>query len=229
VAHAFRHTVAYWLVDVDALPRLPWYLRPLAGVRSADHLGDPALPLRQNVENLLLEQGISLGAGSRIVLLSGPRQFGHVFNPISVFWCFDGTGTLVCVVAEVHNTYGGRHAYVLRPDADRRAAAQKSLYVSPFFDVSGRYEMRFGLRDDAVFVAVTLLRGGEVAFRASVHGRFRRPTRRGIVWSTVRYPLSAWRVPALIRAHGVWLWLRRVPVQARTGAPAGAGTGKASR
>ncbi len=215
VAHAFAHTALYWLVDLDGLPHLPWYLRPLAQLRSADHLGDPALPLKANVESYLAQRGIDLGEGGRVVMLSGARQLGYVFNPISVFWCFDSAGALACVVAEVHNTYGGRHAYFLQPGADGRARADKALYVSPFFDVSGSYDMQFALRDDAVFVAVRLLLDDAVAFRASLHGRLRPATRRGVVWSVLRYPLSAWRVPVLIRLHGVWLWLRRVPVQQR--------------
>ena len=62
----------------------------------------------------LEERGI---AASRVVMLTGARTLGYVFNPITVFWCFDETGAQCAVVAEVHNTYGGRHAYVLEPDA----------------------------------------------------------------------------------------------------------------
>ena len=59
-----------------------------------------------------------------------------------MFWCLDATGVLECVVAEVHNTYGERHCYLLRPDADGRAGADKAFYVSPFFAVDGRYDIR---------------------------------------------------------------------------------------
>ena len=49
-------------------------------------------------------------------MLANARVLGHVFDPLSVFWCFDADGALVCIVAEVHNTYGERHVYLLRPD-----------------------------------------------------------------------------------------------------------------
>ena len=123
VRHAFRLQTYTWLVDVDQLPRLHWPLSLLATFDARDHLGDSARPLRDKVERLLAANDIDL-RGGRIVLVAQARVLGHVFNPLSVFWCHDVDGELVCVVAEVHNTYGESHAYVLRTDADgcRRGA-----------------------------------------------------------------------------------------------------------
>ena len=52
-------------------------------------------------------------------MLTTARTLGYVFNPITVFWAYDQAGARTAVVAEVHNTYGGRHAYLLRPDWGR--------------------------------------------------------------------------------------------------------------
>src|SRR3954468_13366657 len=118
VRHSFRHDAYQWLLDLDAIPEQPAYLRPFARFSSADHLGDPALPIKANVERFLALRGIELGDGARIVMLANARILGHVLDPLSVFLCCDGGGRLACVVAEVHNTYGERHAYLLRPDTD---------------------------------------------------------------------------------------------------------------
>ena len=79
---------------------------------------------------------------------SGPGRGSYVFNPLSTHWCYRADGSLACLVAEVHNTYGERHAYLLRPDDAGRAEADKEFYVSPFFEVSGRYLMRFSAPGD---------------------------------------------------------------------------------
>ena len=102
-------------------------------------------------------------------LLTNARVLGHVFNPLSVFWCHGPAGELRAVIAEVHNTYGERHCYLLRPDADGRAGADKAFYVSPFFAVDGHYEMTFTdpTVDEALAVSITLAREGRVVFRAS--------------------------------------------------------------
>ena len=65
---------------------------------------------------------------------------------MSFFYCFDRAERLQVVLAEVNNTFGGSHHYWLRPDpASRtfRAAAAKSLYVSPFMPVDLDYTFAF--------------------------------------------------------------------------------------
>ena len=59
-------------------------------------------------------------------MLANARVLGHVFDPLTVFWCLRGDGGLVCVVAEVHNTYAERHVYLLHPDAQGRQASRSS-------------------------------------------------------------------------------------------------------
>ena len=222
VRHSFRHRVYQWLVDLDCLPRQPWHLRAFAHFSSADHLGDPALPIKRNIENYLALGGIGLGDRGRVLMLASARVLGHVFDPLSVFWCYDSSGRLVCVVAEVHNTYGERHAYLLRPDEAGTAVTDKSFYVSPFFDVTGTYELRFTLRPDLVATTVTLRREGTVAFSATFRGRPEPATSRNLVRRLIRQPLMTQRVSALIRVHGIWLWLRR-PARPRSAAPHPAG------
>jgi len=215
VRHEFRHRAYQWLVDLDALPRQPWYLRAFAHFSSADHLGDPGLPIKANIESYLALNGIGLGDRARVLMLANARVLGYVFDPLSVFWCCDSAGALACVIAEVHNTYGERHAYLLRPDAAGRSVTDKEFYVSPFFDVSGAYELRFTLTPDLVSATVTLRRGDAVAFSGTFRGRPEPATRLALARRLLREPLMPQRVSALIRAHGIWLWLRRLPVRPR--------------
>lgn len=227
--HGFAHRAHLWLVDVDDLP----HHGPFASFASVDHLGDPSMSLRENVIAFLHAQG-EPGDIGRIVMLAAARVAGYVFDPLSVFWCFAPDGELRCVVAEVHNTYGERDAYLLRLDASGATQADKKFYVSPFFDVSGRYEMTFTVQRDAVAVSIDLWRptcdtdssdgsgadhsgAGErvCAFSASFAGRPERATLRAVVARSLRQPLMPQRVSALIRAHGIWLWARRLPLVAR--------------
>ena len=215
VRHGFRHGVYQWLVDLDRLPQLPWWLRPFAGFRSADHLGDPSRSIKANLEHFVSGRGIRLDPAGRVLMLANARVLGHVFDPLSVFWCLDRDDAVRCVVAEVHNTYGERHAYLLRPGDDGRVGTDKEFYVSPFNDVSGRYDMRFALEPERVGAAIVLRRHGRVAFSAALHGRPVPASRRAIVHQLVTKPLMPQRVSTLIRVHGIWLWLRRLPVVRR--------------
>jgi cyclopropane-fatty-acyl-phospholipid synthase len=221
VDHRLRHGAYQWLVDLEALPDLELPLRAAAGFRSEDHLGDPRRSIRANVLAFARTHGVDLPADTRVVMLANARVLGYVFNPLTVHWCLDRqTGEVRCVVAEVHNTYGERHAYLLRTDARGASVTDKVFYVSPFYDVSGRYRLTFGLSPQRVAVTVTLHRGGDPTsrpdFTASFHGAPEPVTPRRLLRQVLRRPLMSQQVSLLIKAHGVWLWARRLPVQARS-------------
>lgn len=208
-ANDFTYGTYQWLVDLDDLPRLPRMLRPLAAFRAADHLGDPDLSLRENVDRYLRGQGVDL-RGGRILMLANARVLGYVFNPLSVYWCHDEHGAVACVIAEVHNTYGGRHRYLLFPDGHDRASADKEFYVSPFQPTDrGTYRMRLPLPDERVALTIRLHFPDRPMFVAALHGA-RVPASVGnVLRMALRHPLPTLTVSALIRWQGVKLFLRR--------------------
>ncbi|MCA1006542.1 DUF1365 domain-containing protein [Rhodococcus hoagii] len=212
--NAFRYRSYSWLVDVDHLPRLPRLLAPLAGFASADHLGDLSRSLRQNVDAFLAAHGIDLECG-KVLLLTNARVFGYVFNPLSVFWCHDGDGRPVCVIAEVHNTYGERHCYLLRPDERGNARAAKEFYVSPFNDVDGEYRMRLPTPGAALRIGISLERPGQPPFVATVVGERRDATAREVLRAALTVPIAPLRVAVQIRWQGIRLWARGLPVRPR--------------
>ncbi|MET0966622.1 MAG: DUF1365 domain-containing protein, partial [Nakamurella sp.] len=124
-------------------------------------------------------------------------------------------GELIAVIAEVHNTYGGRHVYLLRPDDAGRDTVDKVFYVSPFLPMGGTYLMRTPVPDEAVSVSIALRQGGQTPFVATLTGRGRPISTRTVLASLVRWPLLTLRTAALIRWQGIRLWLRKVPVQPR--------------
>ncbi|HEY5033338.1 MAG TPA: DUF1365 domain-containing protein [Actinomycetes bacterium] len=217
--NAFTYRSYQWLVDLDRLPRVPLALRPLARFEARDHVGDPAGTLRGNLDAYLVSEGVDL-QGGQILMLANARTFGYVFNPLSVFWCFGPDGGLVCVVAEVHNTYGGRHCYLLRTDTRGRARTAKQFYVSPFYPVDGEYQMSLPVPGEELALTITLHRDEGRPFVATVRGRRRPATSLGLLRAAVGAPWVTAAVALRIRSQGVRLWLRRLPVVPRPARPA---------
>ncbi|RLV47526.1 FAD-dependent oxidoreductase [Nocardioides mangrovicus] len=215
--NVFSYASHTWLVDLDDLPHYSGIaaplLRRLARFEARDHVGDPALSLRANIDALLAEHGIHDVA--RVQMLAHPRTLGYVFNPISVFWCHREDHSLAAVVVEVHNTYGGRHAYVVHPDEHGRAIVDKELYVSPFNDTSGTYHVAVPLPGETVNVAVTLHREGRPPFTATMKGTAGAADARGVLRSSLRHPVVPLLGSLRIRIQGIKLWLRGLPVQPR--------------
>jgi len=211
IRNDFTYRTYLWLIDLDQPPRMPGPLRFLAGFRASDHLGDPALSLRQNVDQYLAQHEIDL-SGGRVLMLAGARVFGHVFNPLSVYWCYDRDGELRCVIAEVHNTYGGLHCYLLTPDELGRASTDKQFYVSPFIPIEGTYRMLLPEPGDRLALSIRLDQPGRAPFVASLRGARRPATPRNVLRTALRLPLAPQLVSARIRVQGIKLFLRGLKV-----------------
>ena len=217
-AYEFGHGTTMWLVDVaDPDAAFPRWLRPLASIRSEDHFAaDDRRPLPAKVRSFLDAQRLPWTA-HRVLMLTNARSLGYVFDPLTTYFCLDAGGRLEGVLAEVHNTYGERHCYPLEAS---RAQVDKEFYVSPFFAVEGRYDIRTRITGSDVAVGISLTQGDTTVFTAAVHGALEPATRRRVVRAVLRNPLPSQRVAALIRWHGVRLWLRRLPVIPRRPHPA---------
>ncbi len=213
VRHRFRYRGYSWYVDLDELPAPPWWLRPFARFDARDHLqGRPDESLRDRVDTFLSERGVHL-PGGRVTALMQARVLGYVFNPLSLFWCHDADGALRAVIAEVHNTYGQRYAYLLPPD--ECAVTAKRMYVSPFNDVDGHYRVRAPEPAATLSVSISLHREGRPPFAATMRGNRIHAGTGQLARLQLSAPLAPLVAALRIRVQGIALWLRRVPVVPR--------------
>jgi len=208
IDYSFSQRSHIWLIDLDDVTRLPRGLGRLCHFSSVDHAERTARKdhgrqsLRQLMDRWLAEQGVA--APNTILMLANPRILGYVFNPLSVFYCLQATGAITHVVAEVRNTYGGRHCYLLLPDSNGDAETNKEFYVSPFYPVDGLYRMRLPRPGDDLLVSVSLQRCTDRPFSAVMTG-----TRRGdtaTLWTALRHPLTTRAVMFGIKRHGITLY-----------------------
>jgi DUF1365 family protein len=219
-ARAFRHDLALAYVDLEELPDLlggrltsrhPGILR----FRRQDYLGDASVPLDRAVRDLVQAQ---TGARPRgpVRLLTQLRSFGHCFNPVSFYYCFDATGErLDAVVAEVTNTpWGERHAYVVsageRPSRVLAGEFDKELHVSPFMGMDHRYTCRAATPAQTLSVHIESCHAGAAAFDATLSLRRRELNSASVRRMTRRYPVAALRVLALIYLEAFGLRLAGV-------------------
>lgn len=209
ISHRVRMVTHLWLVDLTAPnPRR---------FRSRDHFApeDPR-PVRDKLLACAAEHGLVTEPGDRHVMLAGARTLGHVFNPLSVHWCLAGDGTVRWAMLEVHNTYHGRHVYPLLLDHAGRSEVDKDFYVSPFFSVDGSYRVVLRLTVEQVAVAVALRQQDSTVFTATFAGQPHAGGRLVRAGAALRTPLVTHQTSARIRLHGIWLWLRRLPIIHRT-------------
>ncbi len=219
----FRYRVWFAALDVDELPRVAETLTLLSHNRrnvyslfDADYAGTAGTDLRGSIEEFARAGGIAEPLG-RIVLLTQLRAFGWVFNPVSFFFCYSAGGAAdpVCTVAEVNNTYGGSHRYLLDarnriPGERLRHRTDKALYVSPFladdlvydWDVSTARGPELPQRHD---VQMVLRRHGRRVFAARLRGTKRQLRDLQLLKLLVSHPLMPQQVLAKIHLQALKL------------------------
>lgn len=169
------------------------------------------------VRGMLKAQGLDEIANGEVVLQTFPRLLGYVFNPVSFWFCHDAAGALRAVLAEVSNTFGERHNYIVaHPDArpiasEETLTARKVFHVSPFFPVSGEYRFLFRGQGDARHVRIDYHDNGERVLATSISGRARALTGRALAAAVLRFPFMTLGVITRIHLQALKLWRLRVP------------------
>lgn len=183
VNHRFQYPLYFYGLDLDELPeldrRLPMFgynrLRP-ASVFDSDYLDARAGSIREKLFGFLADQGKGDGVES-ILLVTSPRYFNYVFNPVSFYFCMDARGKFLTVVVEVNNTFGDRHVYIPEAvelsgtDGGAHFRTDKAFHVSPFNDMAGRYEFWFARPGDFLDIRIELTREEFCAFEARLRGQ----------------------------------------------------------
>jgi len=215
VHHYAEHRSYSWYVDIDELPRLPWWLRPFARFDGADHFtGGPNETLRQRVDAFLATHGVFL-PGGRITALLLPRVLGRAFNPLSLFWCHDAAGALRCVVAEVQDTRGERTAYLVPPAEDGPVPVVGALRNAAAQSDDGYFLVRVPLPDEKLDLTVSQHRDNHAAMVATWRGDRRRATIGQILLMQLAYPLAPHMTVFGMRFQALVLRMRGLPASPR--------------
>jgi len=228
LSHAFDYAVCYAWLDLAELDRVfagrwLWSTRrpALAWLRRADYLGDPAIPLDAAVRDRVEAQTGRRPAGP-VRMLTMLRTFGHCFNPVTFYFCYDAAGARVeTLVAEITNTpWGERYAYVLPAhdgtlDGDAlRFRFGKRFHVSPFMPMDQDYDWTFGQPGPALRIRMVNRRAGERVFDAALALERREITGASLAWALARHPFATLNVLRRIYWQALRLWRKRIPFYA---------------
>jgi DUF1365 family protein len=173
-------------------------------------------PLETWIREVLSEWNLQEADGE-VVLLALPRVLGFVFNPVSFWFCYNREGDLLAVLAEVSNTFGGRHGYLLH-NADgaplrdgQELRADKAFHVSPFCQIEGSYRFRFYLQRKSFAVRIDYDDADGELLLTSIAGRPAAWSTRALLGAFLRMPLLTAGIVFRIHWQALQLWLKGVP------------------
>lgn len=220
-SNRFVYPIAFLRLPLSQLDRLRVPLlgidrRNVFSVRSADHGARDGSPLLPWIRALLDTHGLGAVTTGEVVLQTMPRILGYIFNPVSFWFCHDANGALRVVLAEVSNTFGEHHNYLVHHDDLRpivrgeELVARKVFHVSPFFPVKGEYRFRFDVGTNVQSVGIDYYDGDKKQLTTSVSGRARPLGGAAMGRWLLRHPLMSFGVIVRIHWQALRLTLKRV-------------------
>lgn len=170
-------------------------------------------------------QSYGIEQPSRIELHTMPRIFGYAFNPISIWYCYDKDDALSAVIAEVNNTFGEHHFYVLRDatnnciNLDSILVSAKAMHVSPFCEVKGRYQFGFKESDRHAVVHIDYYANDQVTIKTAMASRKVQWSASALLRALLSQPFLSLGVFWRIHWQAFLLWLKGVPFFRSPAAP----------
>ena len=226
VSHEYTYPVYALGLDLDELPALDrslsWFgynRRKLVSLYDDDYLRDEPGTLRDKLRHLLGPAGDEMG---RVILVTSARVLGYVFNPVSFFHVFRADESLLAIVAEVNNTFGDKHVYVLKnPETvagewPAKYSHPKEFHVSPFNDLRGLYRFSFADVYRELDICVDLERDGRTILQTRLRAAAEPLTQETLKATLRRYPLTvAMTMPRIVKQAAVLYYRKKLRIYHR--------------
>ncbi|MDR3715049.1 MAG: DUF1365 domain-containing protein [Puia sp.] len=227
--HRFHYRVYLFCIDLDELPMLSRKILMLShnrfnffSFRDREHLQLPAeapdtgKTIRQHITDYLQQNGIFF-TGGQILLLTNLNVLGYNFNPVSFYFCFDETGSPVCCVVEVSNTFREMKPYLMGPESFSeegfRRTVKKYFYVSPFIDHDTEFDFNVAVPGEKLAIRIYDYQEGRRFFISTLTGRRKALTNARLLGYSIRFPFITLKVIALIHWNALVLWLKKLPAR----------------
>lgn len=219
VPHLLKYKIFYLLLDLDEVEslgkRIPFFSTKGFNLVKLDtrlHGAEDVKALKDKISDLAMSR-FQLPDITKIKLLTIPKIAGYAFNPLSVFFCYDGQDVLKAIVYEVRNTFGEKHLYPIEVSVDKNGKiephqAAKQFFVSPFQPLEGFYEFEIDQPTDMARILIDYKKGEQLLLSAGFSGSRQALTAASLAGTLARLPFTAIKVMAGIHWEALKLWIK---------------------
>ena len=213
VKHFLKYKTFSFFIDLDEIEKLDknniifsFNRFNIFSFYNKDHGDRDGKSLKNWVMDNLIKFKISENI-NKIKLLCYPRIFGYVFNPLSIFYCYQDE-KLKVIFYEVKNTFNEQHTYIFKVN-DSNIVTQKckkKFYVSPFMNMDTYYNFRLLNPDDKLSVSIEQTDKKDTILNAVQTGERKDFNLKQLVVNFFKYPLMTIKIISAIHFEALLLW-----------------------
>ncbi len=221
--NTFEYKIYIFYLDLDEIKNLHRISKLMAYERLSlfsffekDHLkfttNKEKLSIKNRVKQYLKENGIDF-VPTKIYLLSQLRLFNYIFNPVSLYYCYDANNQLKLVLVEVNNTYLEQKAYIVRVDKSEDQLQTKNFYVSPFIQHNCNFQFNLpNPGNEKIFVEINSRdkKTSEVILSARLYGKALTLTTKNLIKLNLKYPLITSKIIVSIHWQALKLFFKKI-------------------
>jgi len=217
--HFFTYKTFSLLIDLDEINKIEKEVNffsynkfNVLSFYNIDHGPRDGSSLTKWVKKTLLKAKINIDGG-KIKLLCFPRFFGYVFNPLSIFYCYDKNLVLRAVLYEVKNTFNEQHTYIFRSKPSSNLIfhkCNKKFHVSPFIEMKTFYNFRLSKPKNNINILIKqndvkgpLLVARQVGKRIKLNSQ-------NLLYQFLKHPLMSFKVITAIHFEAFRLWIKGI-------------------
>ena len=222
VKHSLRYNTFSLFIDLDEIENLSknnfifsFNKFNIFSFFNKDHGDRDGLCLKNWVLNKLKKFDINKDINN-IKLLCYPRVFGYVFNPLSIFYCYENKN-LRAVMYEVKNTFNEQHTYIFKVKSNNEISqkCKKKFYVSPFMDMETQYEFKLLNPDENLSVLIKQSDKDGIVLTATQKGTKKEFNMKQLLVNFVLYPLMTLKIIGAIHYEALRLWKKGAKYRSR--------------
>ena len=222
VKHSLRYNTFSLFIDLDEIENLSknnfifsFNRFNIFSFFNKDHGDRDGLCLKNWVLNKLKKFDINKNINN-IKLLCYPRVFGYVFNPLSIFYCYENKN-LRAIMYEVKNTFNEQHTYIFKVKSNNEISqkCKKKFYVSPFMDMETQYEFKLLNPDENLSVLIKQSDKDGIVLTATQKGTKKEFNMKQLLVNFVLYPLMTLKIIGAIHYEALRLWKKGAKYRSR--------------
>ena len=217
--HSFKYNIFYTFIDIDKLDELKkkytffsYNNFNIFSINDKDHGYRDKRKIDEWVNDILKKIGIKR-MNTKIFLLSMPRILGYVFNPLSIFFCYDFNGNIKALIYEVKNTFNEQHAYVFKVNDNSlkkkyfKHSCKKSFHVSPFWDLNANYNFTINRPYDKFYSSIVMKKKEKKIFQAVLNCHYKELSIKNLLFFLIKYPFLTVKVVLVIYFEALKIFL----------------------